>query len=174
MCYLICVAQENVSPFLVSSCSGETINGAKILNKMALEPSKTKKTPHLCDHRRNQPASYAIDLGLLNFNSLGCHNIANKKRLESCKRCTFFRFPNKRTIWHTNDQCAPCMNCYILECTSEYTITNLLIKGHKTSFINLMNVLGALVRSKGMTSNSYRQNIVLHAIFVSSPNFMRI
>lgn len=46
------------------------------------------------------------------------------------------------------------------------------MKGYKISFINLMNVLGALVRPKGVTSNSYRPNIVLHAIFDSSPNFM--
>jgi hypothetical protein len=51
---------------------------------------------------------------------------------------------------------------------------NFPMKTHKTSFINLMKVLGALVNPKGITNHSYKSNLVLKAIFYSSPNFIRI
>jgi hypothetical protein len=35
------------------------------------------------------------------------------------------------------------------------------MKAHKTSFINLMKILGALVNPKGITNHSYKSNIVL-------------
>src|SRR3954466_1388411 len=48
------------------------------------------------------------------------------------------------------------------------------MKARKTSFINLMKVLGALVNPKGITNHSYKPNLVLNAVFHSSPNFIRI
>uniref|UniRef100_A0A0A9FFV2 Uncharacterized protein n=1 Tax=Arundo donax TaxID=35708 RepID=A0A0A9FFV2_ARUDO len=48
------------------------------------------------------------------------------------------------------------------------------MKARKTSFINLMKVLGALVKPKGITNHSYRPNLVLKAVFHSSPNFILI
>jgi hypothetical protein len=48
------------------------------------------------------------------------------------------------------------------------------MKTRKTSFINLMKVLGALVNPKGITNHSYKPNLVLKAIFHSSPNSIRI
>jgi hypothetical protein len=37
-----------------------------------------------------------------------------------------------------------------------------------------MKVLGALVNPKGITKHSYKPNLVLKAVFDSSPNFIRI
>src|SRR3954468_23052338 len=48
------------------------------------------------------------------------------------------------------------------------------MKARKTSFINLMKVLGALVKPNGITNHSYKPNLVLNAVFHSSPNFIRI
>ena len=39
------------------------------------------------------------------------------------------------------------------------------MKAHKTLFINLMKVLGALVYPKGMTNYSYNPNFVLTAVY---------
>jgi len=47
------------------------------------------------------------------------------------------------------------------------------MKGRKTSFINLIKVLGALV-PKRHYYHSYRPNLVLNAIFHSSPSFILI
>jgi hypothetical protein len=55
-----------------------------------------------------------------------------------------------------------------------YTATNLPMKDRKTSFINLMKVLGALINPKGMTIHSYKPNLVLNVVFHSSPSFIRI
>jgi hypothetical protein len=46
--------------------------------------------------------------------------------------------------------------------------------GRKTLFINLMEVLGALVIPKVITNNSYMPNLVLYAIFHLSPKAIRI
>ena len=40
--------------------------------------------------------------------------------------------------------------------------------------LGFMKVLGALVNPKGMTNHSYKPNLVLNAVFHSSPNFIRI
>src|SRR5688572_9175790 len=58
--------------------------------------------------------------------------------------------------------------------SSKYTTTNFPMKARKTSFINLMKVLGALVNTKGMTNHSYKPNLVLKVVFHSSPNFTQI
>ena len=42
------------------------------------------------------------------------------------------------------------------------------MKGLSTWFINLMNVLGALVNPKGITNHSYSPNFVLKVVFHSS------
>ena len=47
--------------------------------------------------------------------------------------------------------------------------TNLSMKALKTWFINLMNVLGALNKPKGMTNHSYKPALVLNVVFHSSP-----
>ena len=46
------------------------------------------------------------------------------------------------------------------------------MKALKTWFINLMKVLGALVKPNGITNHSYSPNFVLNAVFHPSPVFI--
>lgn len=57
---------------------------------------------------------------------------------------------------------------------SSKKMRNLPIKGRSTWFIILINVLGALVRPKGMTNHSYGPSFVLKAVFHSSPSRIRV
>ena len=51
---------------------------------------------------------------------------------------------------------------------SKYTTTNELVNGRKMSSIILMNVAGAFVNPKGMTSHSKRPSLALKASIVPS------
>ena len=57
---------------------------------------------------------------------------------------------------------------------SKQTTTNLSMNVLSTWFINLMKVLGALVKPKGITNYSYNPNMDLKVIFHSSPSLMQI
>jgi hypothetical protein len=52
--------------------------------------------------------------------------------------------------------------------SSKYTTTKELVKGLNTSSINLMKVVGAFVKPKGMTSHSKRPYLDLKALFHTS------
>jgi hypothetical protein len=60
---------------LMQRCS----NGAKILDEIAVETCKTKKTSHLCDGLGYQPALYGFNLHLIHLNFLWSNNIAKKR-----------------------------------------------------------------------------------------------
>jgi hypothetical protein len=49
--------------------------------------------------------------------------------------------------------------------SSKYTTTKDLVKGLNTSSINLMKVVGAFVKPKGMTSHSKRPSLDLKVVF---------
>jgi hypothetical protein len=49
--------------------------------------------------------------------------------------------------------------------SSIYTITKELVEGLNTSSINLMNVVGAFVRPKGMANHSKRPYLDLKVVF---------
>jgi hypothetical protein len=48
-------------------------------------------------------------------------------------------------------------------------MSNLPIYGLSTSFISLMNVLGAFVNPNGITNHSYKPSLVLKVVFPSFP-----
>jgi hypothetical protein len=48
------------------------------------------------------------------------------------------------------------------------------MKDCKTSFIKQIKVVSALVNPKGMANHSYNPNLVLKAVFHSSPSFILI
>jgi hypothetical protein len=56
--------------------------------------------------------------------------------------------------------------------SSKYTTKKELIKGLNTSSINLMKVVGAFVKPKGMTNHSKRPPLYLKAIFHTSVGSM--
>jgi hypothetical protein len=49
--------------------------------------------------------------------------------------------------------------------SSKYTTTKELVKGLNTSSINLMKVVGAFVKPKGMTNHSKRPSLDLKVVF---------
>jgi hypothetical protein len=49
--------------------------------------------------------------------------------------------------------------------SSRYTTTKELVKVHKISFINLMEVVGVFIKPKGMTNHSKRPSFDLKAVF---------
>jgi hypothetical protein len=49
--------------------------------------------------------------------------------------------------------------------SSTYTTTKELVKGLNTSSINVMKVVGAFVKPKGMTSHSKRPSLDLKVVF---------
>jgi hypothetical protein len=55
-----------------------------------------------------------------------------------------------------------------------YVVNQDIIEVLGASFTNLMKVLGALVKSKGMTNHLDKSNLVLKAVFHSSPSFIFI
>jgi len=58
--------------------------------------------------------------------------------------------------------------------SSKYTTTNFPKNSLRTWCMSLMNVLGALVKPKGMTNHSYNPNLVLKEFFHSSPSLILI
>jgi len=58
--------------------------------------------------------------------------------------------------------------------SSKYTTTNFPKNSLRTWCTSLMNVLGALVKPKGMTNHSYNPNLVLIEVFDSSPSLILI
>jgi hypothetical protein len=56
--------------------------------------------------------------------------------------------------------------------SSKYTTTKELVKGLNTSSINLMKVVGAFVKIKGMTKHSKRPSLDLKSIFHTSVGSM--
>jgi hypothetical protein len=56
--------------------------------------------------------------------------------------------------------------------SSKYTTTKELVKGLNTSSINLMKVVGAFVKIKGMTSHSKRPSLDLKVVFHTSVGSM--
>ena len=52
--------------------------------------------------------------------------------------------------------------------SSKYTTMNALVKGHKMSLINLMNVVRAVVNSKGMKNHLKRPSLDLKVVFHTS------
>jgi hypothetical protein len=56
--------------------------------------------------------------------------------------------------------------------SSKYTTTKELVKGLNTSSINLMKMVGAFVKTKGMTSHSKRHFLDLKVVFHTSFGFM--
>ena len=55
-----------------------------------------------------------------------------------------------------------------IKISSKYTTTNELVNGRKMSSISLMNVVGAFVNLKGMTSHLKRPSLALKAVFHTS------
>jgi hypothetical protein len=49
--------------------------------------------------------------------------------------------------------------------SSIYTTTKVLVKGHRISSIILINVVGAFVKTKGMTIHSKRPSFYFKAVF---------
>jgi hypothetical protein len=56
--------------------------------------------------------------------------------------------------------------------SSKYTTTKELVKGLNTSSINLMKVVGAFVRTKGMTNHSKRPSLDSKVVFQTSVGSM--
>jgi hypothetical protein len=56
--------------------------------------------------------------------------------------------------------------------SSKYTTTKELVKGLNTSSINLMKVVGAFVKPKGMTIHSKRPSLDLKVVFHTSVGSM--
>jgi hypothetical protein len=56
--------------------------------------------------------------------------------------------------------------------SSKYTTTKKLVKGLNTSSINLMKVVGAFIKPKGMTSHSKRPSLDLKVVFHASVGSM--
>lgn len=56
----------------------------------------------------------------------------------------------------------------------KYIITHLPINSLKAWFINLIKVLSALVKLKGITNHSYNPYLVLMAVFISSHSLILI
>jgi hypothetical protein len=52
--------------------------------------------------------------------------------------------------------------------SSKYMTTKEFVNGHKISSIILMNVVGALVKPKGMTNHSKRPSLDLKVVFHTS------
>jgi hypothetical protein len=52
--------------------------------------------------------------------------------------------------------------------SSKYTTTKESMKGLITSFLNLMKVVGAFVKPKGMTNHSKRPSLDLKVVFHTS------
>ena len=69
--------------------------------------------------------------------------------------------------------CRRCCNRYAqlllkMRMSSRYTTTKDMVKGRKISSINLMKVVGALVKQKFMTNHSKRPSLDLKEIFLTS------
>jgi hypothetical protein len=60
-----------------------------------------------------------------------------------------------------------CSSQFVLKVrmASKYTTTKELLKGPNTSSINLIKVVGAFVRPKGMTKHSKRPYLYLKVVF---------
>jgi hypothetical protein len=56
--------------------------------------------------------------------------------------------------------------------SSRYTTKKELVKGLNTSSINLMKVVGAFVKTKGMTNHSKRPSLDLKVVFHTSVSLM--
>jgi hypothetical protein len=56
--------------------------------------------------------------------------------------------------------------------SSKYTTTKELVKGLNASSINLMKVVGAFVRPKGMTNHSKRPSLDFKSVFQTSVGSM--
>jgi hypothetical protein len=56
--------------------------------------------------------------------------------------------------------------------SSKYTTTKELVKGHNTSSINLMKVVGEFVKPKGMTKKSKRPSLELNVNFYTLVGLM--
>jgi hypothetical protein len=56
--------------------------------------------------------------------------------------------------------------------SSKYTTTKELVKGLNTSSINVMKVVGAFVKPKGMISHSKRPSLDLKVVFHTSVGSM--
>jgi hypothetical protein len=56
--------------------------------------------------------------------------------------------------------------------SSKYTTTKELVKGLNTSFVNLMKVVGAFVKPKGMANHSKRPYLHLKVVFHTSVGSM--
>jgi hypothetical protein len=56
--------------------------------------------------------------------------------------------------------------------SSKYTTTKELVKGRNTSSINLMKVVGAFLRPKGMTNHLKIPYLDLKVVFHTSVSFM--
>jgi hypothetical protein len=56
--------------------------------------------------------------------------------------------------------------------SSKYTTTKELVKGINTSSINLMKVVGAFIKPKGMTIHSKRPSLYLKVVFHTSVGLM--
>jgi hypothetical protein len=91
----------------------------------------------------------------------------------------FFKFINNFSCCNfliTNVKCFKCSSSVLLKTniSSSYTMENLPMKSFSTSFINLINLLGAFVNPNGMTSHSYKPSFVLNVVFHSSPSLILI
>jgi hypothetical protein len=89
----------------------------------------------------------------------------------------FFRLINSFSSFKRCNIALTCSKCYVLfllkiSISSKYTTMNLPKNGFKTSFIILMNVLGALVNLNDITNHSNSPYFVLNVIIHSSPSLI--
>ena len=99
--------------------------------------------------------------------------IPNKSTLSS-RNYTFFIFISNFSFSRVFNTILRCLKGSSLlslkiKISSRYTITNFPFYSFKTSFINLIKVLGALVSPNGITNHSYNPFLFLNAVFHSSP-----
>jgi hypothetical protein len=91
----------------------------------------------------------------------------------------FFRFFNNFYSCNFSITDVICLKCspFVLlkiSMSSRYTMKNLPMKSFNTSFINLINLLGAFVNPNGMTNHSNNPSFILNVVFHSSPSLILI
>jgi hypothetical protein len=89
----------------------------------------------------------------------------------------FFRFINSFSSFKHYSISLTCSTCFVLlllkiSISSKYTTTNLPKNGFKTSFINLMNVLGALVNLEWNYQPFKNPSFILNVAIHSSPSLI--
>jgi hypothetical protein len=91
----------------------------------------------------------------------------------------FLKFINNFSCYNFSITDFKCHMCYFfvllkISMSSRYIIKNFPMKSFNTSFINLINVLGAFFNPNGMTNHSNNHSFVLNFVFHSSPSLILI